>query len=195
MVIGRSTSAAISRMNTVAALYPPTADLQQSMVPDFHSVRQALNVASADQRILVLVGGDADAVKPLKESLRGVVNAPDIIGRFHFDFEESDDWKQTVEGASKDAGIFVIRPGEFGLDGQVMHHLPLTTGNKEIMATLLNSNATFAKTTKKKVYSDHVSKGRSLGVYFEGAVPYGEDRDGDGQIDGRGGSRSRSRSR
>ncbi|MEM7014061.1 MAG: hypothetical protein AAF585_21590, partial [Verrucomicrobiota bacterium] len=44
----------------------------------------------------------------------------------------------------------------------------------------------FAQTEERKVYSDHVALGRQEGILFESGMPYGEDRDGDGEIDHRG---------
>ena len=183
MVIGRSTSSSIARMDGVAKRFPETAGVSKAIVPDFHSVRQALNVASADQRVLVLVHGNEDELNPLRESLREIANDKDIVGRFHFDFETSKDWKKIVPSATDGSGIYLIRSGEFGMDGEVMTQRPLTTSNEQIRQALLAANSEYARTTEKKVYSDHVSKGQNLGIYFEGAVPYGEDRDGDGQID------------
>lgn len=81
------------------------------------------------------------------------------------------------------------------MDGIVISQLPLDTNNSEIVKTLLTANAEFAKSTQKKVYSSHVSKGTKLGIYFESVVPYGEDRDGDGKIDHIGGPPSRGSSR
>ena len=188
MVLGRQSS--VNRMDLVAALYPATADVKDALVQDFHSVRQALNVAAADQRVLVLVNGPKDQLEPLRTSLRTVTNDDRIVGRFHFDFDESDDWKKTITGLADGPGMVVIRPGEFGIDGTVMNQLPLDAKSSHIIETLLAANAEFAGTTEKKVYSEHVSKGEDLGIYFEGAVPYGEDRDGDGKIDHTGPRRS-----
>jgi len=189
MVLGRNVSSCVEQMKLVAALYPPRADVKQTEVQDFHSVRQALNVAAADQRVLVVVNGPSDQIAPLRRSLGSVVSDDRIIGRFHIDFEKDYEWRKTVAGVKDGAGIVVIRPGEFGLDGTVMTQLPLNTSNADILTALLVANTEFAKSTAKKVYSGHVAKGEQLGIYFEGAVPYGEDRDGDGRIDrgGRGG--------
>jgi mRNA degradation ribonuclease J1/J2 len=160
--------------------------VKDAFVPDFHSVRQALNVASADQRVLVLVHGSDEQLKTLRTTLRPVANDARIIGRFHFDFEESSEWKKTVTGTNGEPGINVIRASEFGLDGSIMQKLPLDAAAEDVIRVLIKANSEFARTTEKKVYSSHVNKGNRLGVYFEGAVPYGEDRDGDGQIDNRG---------
>lgn len=184
-LFGRRTSSAINALNQLALRYPTTDDQRKALVQDFHSFRQALNVASADQRVLVLVHAP-DNEDELRESFKQVANNPAIVGRFHIDFETESKWTTQIKGAKSEPSIVVIRPGEFGLKGEVMHQIPLDASGDEITKTLLKANRTFASTTAKKVYSQHVDKGRRQGVYFEGAVPYGEDRDGDGQIDSRG---------
>ena len=192
MVLGHRSAA--QRMENIALQYPAKAELSEAIVQDFHSFRQALNVASADQRVLVLVNAPADQEKPLRESLRKVASDGRVIGRFHFDFEQRDDWKSKIDGTEDAAGIVLINPGEFGMSGKVMRQLPLDVSSDELIAALLKANAEFAKTTDKKVYSQHVAKGRAEGIYFEGAVQYGEDRDGDGEIDHRGPPRGGPRS-
>ena len=188
MVLGRN---ATEQIKTIARQYKPKTDTRGAVVQDFHTFRQALNVASADQRVLVLISGPEKSLKGLRESLKPVANNPKIVGRFHFDFDSSDVWTKAIQGEKGKAGIVVIRPGEFGMKGEVMAQLPLDASNENLLAALHKANQTFAATTEKKVYSQHVSKGRQQGIYFEGAVPYGEDRDGDGQIDHGGGRRPR----
>ena len=189
MVLGRN---AVERMNFFGALYPATAYVRAALVADAHTVRQVLNVASADQRVLVLVNGSKQQLETARESLKAVVNDDRIIGRFHFDLEEGNEWRKSITGATDGPGIMLVNPGEFGLDGTVMQQLPLDTAASDIIKAMLAANETFSKTTKKKVYSEHVAKGSKLGIYFEGGVEYGEDRDGDGEID-RGGPGGRSR--
>lgn len=188
MVLGRRN--AVEQLDRYALMYPAKSDSSQAIVQDFHSFRQALNVASADQRVLVAIHAPAAEEQQLRESLRAVTNDPAVVGRFHFDFEQGDQWKSTIEGSSDEHGILLINPGEFGLTGKLMKRLPLDASTEEILSALQQANDEYATSTEKKVYSEHVSKGRRAGVYFEGAVPYGEDRDGDGEID-RGGGRRR----
>ncbi len=174
-------------------MHPVKAKLSEALVQDFHSFRQALNVASADQRLLVVVNVPDEEEPRLRESLKAVANSPRILGRFHFDFERGEAWKKSIANHSDAPGIFVINPGEFGLKGTAMRHLQAGSSSEDIIAALEKANRDFAATTEKKVYSEHVSKGRREGIYFEGNVPYGEDRDGDGEVDRsrrrRGGSR------
>lgn len=185
MVLGHRSS--VIQMKTVAAKYPDRKNGRLALVQDFHSVRQALNVASADQRVLVIVSGPKEQTDEQRISLKSVTNDERIVGRFHFDFDETEDWHKQIKNLKAGPSIVVVRPGEFGMDGTVMKQLPLAAESSEIIKTLLVANSEFAKTTKKKVYSSHVSKGTRLGIYFDSVVPYGEDRDGDGKIDHRGG--------
>jgi hypothetical protein len=188
-VLGRS--GATQALNRFALMYPAKADTKDALVQDFHSFRQALNVASADQRVLVLVNAPAEHESKLRESLRSVANDEAIMGRFHFDFDQGIEWKKNINGTSDKPGIVLIHPGEFGLKGNVLKQLPLDAENAQIIASMQKANDQFAATTEKKVYSQHVAKGTRQGVYFEGAVPYGEDRDGDGEVDRRGGRAGR----
>jgi hypothetical protein len=188
-VLGRS--GATQALHRYALMYPAKADAKDALVQDFHSFRQALNVASADQRVLVLINAPADQESELRKSLRTVANDKTVIGRFHFDFDQGSDWKAKVTGSSARPGIVLIHPGEFGMNGKVLKQLPLNAASDQIIETMRQANAQFAETTEKKVYSQHVAKGTREGIYFQGAVPYGEDRDGDGEIDRRGGGRGR----
>jgi len=81
----------------------------------------------------------------------------------------------------------VIQSDKFGQRGSVLKQLPVDATSQEIISALLSANESFAKNEKRKVYSDHVAEGQRKRVYFEGGVEYGEDRDGDGKIDHRGG--------
>lgn len=192
MVLGRN---AAEKMNTIAALYPAKADVKQAIVPDFHSTRQAFNVASADQRILLIAHGTEDDLESLRESLKPVASHSEVVGRVHFDFQLDLTSNTKIKGLQQKSGIAIVRADEFGLRATVMQELPTSASADSVVEALKVANVEFAKTTEKKVYSTHVAKGRKEGIYFEGNVPYGEDRDGDGEIDHRGGGGSRGGSR
>ncbi len=72
-----------------------------------------------------------------------------------------------------------------------MSKLELDAPLAEIKKAMAAANRDFAESTEKKVYSDHVSEGCRTGKKIEMAMPYGEDRDGDGEIDFGGGRRGR----
>ena len=84
-----------------------------------------------------------------------------------------------------------MRPGEFGLEGEIVKSLPLNASNETLLQEMVSANRDYAKRTKKKVYSSHVVEGRKQGKRIEMAMPFGEDRDGDGKVDQRGGGGNR----
>ena len=117
-----------------------------------------------------------------------------IVGRFHTDFmgkKGDENWHEAISGvrSTSKSALFVIRSDKFGQKGTVQKQLPIDASAKEIKTALLNANGSFARKEKRKVYSDHVAEGRRKRIYFKGGVEYGEDRDGDGKIDFRGGGR------
>lgn len=174
----------------IAEKYTPKGDIADSRVPDFNSVKLALNVASADQRVLVLVVGDAGQVAAAEKRLRGIAWDKDLVGRFHYDLETDAEggWADLVSGDDGgEPGIYLVAPDEFGLEGAVFERLDLDLGEAEIKASMLGANQKYAGNTDRKVYSEHVSKGRRTDKRIEMPMEYGEDRDGDGKIDHRGG--------
>lgn len=177
--------AAIAKKHSVAF------DQSQAVVQDFHSVGQALNVASADQRLLVVVAGPKEKSDATREVMKPVINHKDNLGRFHVDFESAKAWQKLISGAKPAEGILFVKAGEFGLSGRVLKQLSLDASHSEIQAAFAEANQAFVATTEKKEYQAHVRKGHRQGIRYESVIPYGEDRDRDGEIDRRGGRRNR----
>jgi len=162
-------------------------------MPNFGTFRMALNIASGDQRVLVLQAGES---KEASKNLSAAAWSSAMIGRFHYDLEKDAAlWSKVIEGEKSTKGIIIINPDPFGQKGSVMAQLPLAASRQEIAKAMSEANATFAKTTAKKTYSEHVEAGRRAGVYFEMPVEFGEDRDGDGVIDHRPGKGRRGEGR
>lgn len=172
-------------MKRIASRYSPSANQADAVLQDFHSFRQALNVASADQRLLVFVNANEKERIPALENLQQVFSDEELVGRFHLDFldDEDTDWHKTIKSVEKEPGIMVIRSGKFGVDGTAVDRLKLDSSSDEIRQSLLTANKKFASAEKRKSYSAHVQQGRRKGIYFENEIPYGEDKDGDGKAD------------
>ena len=177
--------AIIDQMFHTALKFREKGEAKDIVLPDFLSFGQSLNVASADQRLLVFVNADGDEVKKLSPTLKALFSDEEIIGRFHLDFAGEDDtkWGKSVKGAESKPAINIIRSGKFGLDGVVVSQLPLDASLEEIKETLLADNAIFNTVEDRKEYADHVMSGKRQGIKYESAIPYGEDLDGDGEID------------
>ncbi len=181
----------IERMNRIAGNYQAVGKAEDAILQDFNSFRQALNVASADQRLLVLVDVgkvdvENDSRKQVESKLQKVFANDEIKGKFHLKFtnQETDkNWSKVIKGVTSKPAIHIVRSGTFGLEGTAMDQLPLSASADEIKQAMLKSNEKFASLEKRKTYSEHVKAGRRQRIYFENEIPYGEDRDGDGKVD------------
>lgn len=182
-----SDTSVIKRMNEIASDFTPTGKAEDIALQDFDTFRQALNVASADQRLLVFVNADKQERGPIESKLKQVFADSDVVGKFHLNFfnEESDkNWSTEIRGSEKEKpGIVIIRSGTYGIDGMVMDQLALDSSADDIKSAMLDANKKFASLEERKTYSKHVTAGRRQRIYFENEIPYGEDRDGDGKID------------
>ena len=189
---GVGTEQVVPIMKDIVKGYSQAGRASEATLQDFHTTRQAINVASGDQRLLVLTVASKKSREKAEETLRAVLNEPDLVGVFHHDFLEAkadEGWDELVTKEKAGDGFLVIRSHEFGLEGEVVAQLPITASASELKKTLVKANKTFAETEERKVYGEHVQEGRQKKVYFENGMPYGEDRDGDGKIDERRGRR------
>ncbi len=182
----------ITALERIAKKYPRKGTDQLPLTQNFHTFRQALNVASGDQRLLLFVTTKKSDQKAIRRNLTPVMADPNVVGKFHLDFfskSEDADWRKAVSGTQMKEGIVIIQSSKFGTEGKVLKELKADSTPTEIRAALLAANATFAKSEERKSYGDHISQGRRARVHFENEMEYGEDRDGDGKIDQRRGRR------
>lgn len=187
---GRSPRHAFGReveagMTEISNNYPVKGSAEDSVVTDFHSFKQSLNVAAADQRLLVFSVKAKQRPSNAEEKMKTVFNDAEVKGRYFFDEMGKDDqqWNKKIKGATEGPGIFIIRSGKFGTDGTVMKRLPWDASIEVIKSALKTANAEYGKTEKRKVYNEHVTEGKKEGVDYKNTMPQGEDRDGDGKID------------
>ena len=189
-----SNRSVIAEMKKLAAGYRARGDADEMVLQDFHSYKQALNVAAGDQRLLVFVAAGEKDLPAIRKTLQPVFADEEVVGRFHLDFGDAEtdkEWASTLTRLKGSSGVVVIRSDEFGQNGEVVAKLPITASEAEIKTALLQANEKFAADEKRKIYSEHVSAGRRQGITFDSGVPYGEDRDGDGKIDHRGGGKGK----
>lgn len=178
----------VKEMKELASRYKVRADEKEAVLQDFHTFRQALNVASGDQRLLVLTVATKNERAKAEKTLKAVFNDPKTEGIFHHDFLDASidkNWAEKVKEEKAGSGFVLIQAGEFGTEGEVLAQLPLQSTADQLKKKFLVVNAVFAKSEERKDYSQHVEAGRRQHVYFENEMPYGEDRDGDGKIDER----------
>lgn len=175
----------VAEMETISEKFKVKGDTKDAVLQDFHSFKQSLNVASADQRLLLLTSAPTSKEKSALKEVQTVFVDKEIQGRFHFDtLSKTDkDWRKTVTGEKADSGFFIVQSGTYGMEGKVLKELPINSSAEVIKKALLEANADFAESEVRKNYNEHVKEGFKEGIEFENTMPPGEDRDGDGVID------------
>lgn len=182
----RTTEGFVEALEKISKDYPAKGDLDQAPLPEYPRFELALNVASADQRLLVLIAGQGDALSKAEKQLRPLAWDETVQGRFLIDVDSGATWQEPL-GLVSDAaeGIYVVQPGTFGLKGEVVAKLALDAPHQTILEALAKANKAHATDSEKKDYAAHVREGRRQGKSIDMAMPFGEDRDGDGEIDDR----------
>lgn len=163
----------VRQMNQIAARFTPTDGHGNAVLQDFYSFRQALNVASADQRLLVFVDAKENEKRSVETKLKAVFDDPDIAGKFHLNFADSKvdrNWSQAIKGKKSSSGIFIIRSGTYGQDGVVMDRLPLSASSDDIKTAMVKANDQFSSSETRKKYAQHVQSGKRNGIYFENEI-------------------------
>ena len=170
---GSQNETIIDQMERIASRYTPRQDGPAAGLQDFHSLRQALNCASADQRPLVVVQSKTADRASVEEKLRSLFGDDDVIGKFHLDFLDprvDRRWEAMIDGAENDTGILVVRSSQFGLDGKVLRQVPLDADTATIKQALLEANQEFAQVEVRKNYGQHVQAGRRQRIQFENEI-------------------------
>lgn len=109
-------------MKKIAARYPGVDKPEgAASVPYAVDVRRAINVAACDNQPLVIVSIEDDARREAVESqLAELAWTPDFRGRFAFAKSDSPDELESITAVPKQDGVFVVQPGTYGLDGEVI---------------------------------------------------------------------------
>ncbi|MGJ8673268.1 hypothetical protein [Rubritalea sp.] len=175
----------IEASEKILSKYPPRGNEKDARSPDFYSFKQALNVSSADQRLLVLTVAPMNQRDVAQQALMPVANDPEVRGKFHYDTAENSDaeWGNVVTGVQAKTGYFVIHAGEFGLKGKVVGHFPLGSNQAKMQSSLLTLNEAFKAQEEPKDYRQHLTKGRQMKINYSDNMVKGADKDADGVID------------
>lgn len=111
--------AMLDEMAVIAYKYPGNGkQVAGRPVPYLVDVRRGLNVAACDQQPLVVVTGTPS--DELRERLSKLVWSPEFRGQFAFAKAAQQDQLKAIDGVPKRADVFVVQPGEYGLDGEVI---------------------------------------------------------------------------
>lgn len=137
-------------------------------LPTYANLGLALNVASSDSRPLVV--GHATSAKERQRLEQGLAEqawSESFIGRYHYVVVEDSEELDVLEGASAESSVFVVAPGTFGLEGEVLVATDEPEG--ELVETLERGLELYEPVTKDP--RQHVRSGRQSGQSWEREVP------------------------
>jgi hypothetical protein len=151
-----------------------------TLLQDFHTVKQALVACSADQRLLVLTVSNAGQSKAAKVQVTKVFNDSRVRGVAHFDqvILGSEKWETLIKEKQLNQGHFIVRAEAFGRYATVMKELPLEASSSQLLSSLIKENETFAAVEKRKNFMLHVKAGTAEGVVADTAISRKSVREG-----------------
>lgn len=153
-------------LKRLAARFTPKAPL--GTLPLTADPRLGLDVAAADGLpLVVIVGKDAAARRPLVERMARLAWTDEVVGQFNY-AEGSVREVVGVPGIKIEAGVVVIAPDRFGQKGTVLRQVDVRRAD-DLAGTLKAVAATYA--TPEKSFQTHVRDGHRLGIIWQTRVP------------------------
>lgn len=168
----RNAAAMASGMNLLAAKYPTARKnaLSDPQLPEVSRVDLALNVASCDNRPLVVtVAGDKQQLKGVNDKLLPIAWSEQFAGQFVYGSTILSEDLRPLAGASEESAILVVEPGPYGVSGKVVAQLPASASADTIRESLGVALSKFEPLVKS--HRDHIQNGYNLGIEWETVVP------------------------
>ena len=138
-------------------------------LPKVANVRLAVDVAACDNQPLVLVfGQDASGRKKLEDRLAAARLERPLPRALCVSSASSAAELAALEGARAEAGILVIQPDKFGLQGKVL--AKAAAGTRDELVRCLTDGARLYQ-RQEKTFAGHVREGQQRGVFWETQLP------------------------
>lgn len=147
-------------------------------LPQTYDLRRALNIAACDKQPLVIIRASSTSKRAMLEKRLAMMAWTDeLVGRFHYaivDAKQDKTAKATlkeIKGVPSGDGVFIVRPGQFGLTGEVIAKLPASAGDEKLQALLIKTDREYKAAGSARSHRDHVRAGRRAGVDWETEIP------------------------
>ena len=121
----------------------------ESPMPYFSTVHQALNISACDARPLVIVVSDNNETKARLETMaKPLAWSDEFSGRFHF--AQSDLENSTLEQLNgmktpAENGVYIVEPDQFGMAGKVLYHARVDDPADKAISFATSALADFGK--------------------------------------------------
>lgn len=147
-------------------------------LPQSYDLRRALNIAACDNQPLVVVRASSSAKRAVLEKRLAVLSWKDAhVGRFHYavvDEKKDKTAKATlkeIKGLPSGDGVFVVRPGKFGVTGTVVAKAPASVSDTKLVALLTKADREYEPVAKAQSSPAHVRQGRRAGIDWKTEIP------------------------
>ncbi|MBR91041.1 MAG: hypothetical protein CMO66_07240 [Verrucomicrobiales bacterium] len=157
-------------MNVIALAYPgknkPKGRVPLPYLADF---RLALNVAAADRLPLMTVFGDALQRSQIEQRLEPLAWSSDFLGRALYVPVTKPETFKVTGGVQSKAGVVVIQPGVFGLNGKVIREIAPDISDEQLKQSLVE--ALGRHQPSELSYEEHRRQGAAAGKRWESKTP------------------------
>ena len=138
-------------------------------LPTVANVRLAVNVAACDNQPLVVVfAGEENLRRGLAERLAPLAWGDPFIGRFVYATTGEAKELAKIKGVKVKAGVLVVQPDRFGLEGKVLAQYDASTGDAELVKCLTQGMALHKP--EDKTFGSHVRAGQQQGVFWDTVI-------------------------
>lgn len=165
-------------MNRIAGQFQARRKQQAAArpLPTLANLRLAINVAACDnQPLVVAYSPKAGERKQLEQRLARLAWSDDFIGQFlYVSVGDAKAFRQLGGNAQAEAGVYIVEPGEFGTQAEVVARIPASAD-----AVKLSDGLTLAVVTHQKRERDvvqHTRSGRRQGIFWKTEIPVTDSR-------------------
>lgn len=153
-------------MRGLAREYPQREAASASVptLPVMPDLMQALNMAAADSRAVLVLVAPADAPNPCEQELARLVFEPGIAGRAHVVRQTPAEWDAArttgqITGEALGSGLAFVAPDPYGLEGRVQAVIPGDAHPDRLRAEIEAALDRFRGEWRKLDRRTHLDKG------------------------------------
>jgi len=163
-------AAMASKMRELAKQYPMKENVESAdaALPYIADLRLAVNITACDNLPLVVVAGDEQQRRQMEEKLKPLVWKPPFIGQFSFVAVDLPELKW-IDNCKSQAGIVIVQPDRFGVQGTRIEQIPADATTEEITAALKTGLRKFEKF--EKIAREQIAAGQRERINWETAIP------------------------
>ena len=156
-------------------------------LPVMESVKFALNTAACDTRLIAIIHTtETQSLNALETKLAPIAWGKDVVGHFLYATTANAKDLDPIKQAGGKQGLFLIKPGTFGLSGELIAHIAGDASSDEIREAMIAAHA--ANKGYSKDSRQHIGAAEKASAKWQSATSLNE-----GSAARRAGSSSRRR--